>query len=65
MISLLKTAKKHPLTISVQFSVAFHIETSQLICNADQMTVFYVKLNTGLRWVKILSKVLRNTAIKT
>ena len=28
--------------------VAFHIETSHLICIANQMTGFYMKYNTGL-----------------
>ena len=31
-------------------SVAFHIETSHLICRANQMTGFYIKCNTGLKW---------------
>ena len=35
-----------------QPSVAFHIETSHLICCANQMTGFYMKRNTGLKWVK-------------
>ena len=34
-----------------QPSVVFHIETSHLICNANQMTGFHMKCNTGLRWV--------------
>ena len=34
-----------------QFSVAFHIETSQLICAANQMIVFYMKCNSGMNWV--------------
>ena len=33
-------------------SVAFHIETSHLICTANQMTGLYMKCNTGLKWVK-------------
>ena len=35
-----------------QPSVAFHIETNHLICLGNQMTGFYVKCNTGLKWVK-------------
>ena len=35
-----------------QSSVAFHMETSHLICSANQITVFYVKRNTRLKWVK-------------
>ena len=34
-------------------SVAFHIETSHLISIANQMTGFYRKCNTGLKWVKL------------
>ena len=36
-----------------QPSVAFHIETSHLISKANQMTGFYVKCNTGLKWVNL------------
>ena len=35
-----------------QSSAAFHIEPSHLICSANQMTGFYMKCNTGLKWVK-------------
>ena len=31
--------------------VAFHIETSHLFCSARQMASFYMKRNTGLKWV--------------
>ena len=34
----------------LQSSVAFHIETSHLICIANQMTVFYIKCSTRLKW---------------
>ena len=34
-----------------QPSVAFHIETSQLICTANQMNGFFMECNTGLKWV--------------
>ena len=33
-----------------QPSVAFHIKTSHLIFNANQMTGFFMKWNTGLKW---------------
>ena len=33
-------------------SVVFHIETSHLICCADQMTGFYMKCKTGLKRFK-------------
>ena len=35
-----------------QPSVAFHIDPSHLICVANQMTGFYMKCSTGLKWVK-------------
>ena len=34
-------------------SVVFHIESSHLICDAKQMTGFYIKCNTGLKWLDI------------
>ena len=34
-----------------QPSVAFHIETSHLICSVKQMTGCYTKRKTGLKWV--------------
>ena len=36
-----------------QSSVAIHIETSHLICIANEITGFYMESNTGLKWVKI------------
>ena len=38
---------------SFQSSVAFHTETSHLICSASQMTVFYMECNIGLKWVNL------------
>ena len=35
-------------------SVVFHIETSHLICTANQLTGFYMKSSTGLKWFNIL-----------
>ena len=37
----------------ISASVAFHIKTSQLICTANQLTGFYMKCNTRLKWVKL------------
>ena len=34
-----------------QPSVVFHIEISHLFCKAKQVTGFYIKCNTGLKWV--------------
>ena len=39
-----------------QSSVAFHIETSHLICNANQMIGFFMKCKTGLKWVNLQNK---------
>ena len=38
-----------------QPSVLFHIETSQLFCWAKQMAGFYIKRNTRLKWVNVMS----------
>ena len=35
----------------VQPKSAFHVETSHLICRANQMTGFYMKRNIGVKWV--------------
>ena len=32
-------------------SVAFHVEASHLFCRAKQVIGFYMKRNTGLKWV--------------
>ena len=40
------------LTLFIQPSVAFHIETSHLFCSAKQKTGFYMKCNIVLNWVK-------------
>ena len=37
---------------SFQLSVAFHIETSHLICSANLMSGFCMECNTRLKWVK-------------
>ena len=34
----------------IQPSAAFHIETSPIIYSAIQVTGFYMKSNTGLKW---------------
>ena len=39
------------LTDPFQPSVVFHIETSHWFCSAKQITGFYMKHNTGLKWV--------------
>ena len=36
-----------------QPSVAFHIETSHLICNVILTIGFYMRCNTGLKWIKL------------
>ena len=35
-----------------QSSVKFYIKTSHLICTVNQMTGFYMKWNTELKWIK-------------
>ena len=35
-----------------QPNVAFHIETSHLICCANQMNGFYMECDNRLKWVK-------------
>ena len=37
-------------------SVAFHTETSQFICNANQMTGFCMKGNTGVRGLSYIAE---------
>ena len=32
-------------------NVAFHLKNSHVICRANQMTGFYMKCNTGLKWL--------------
>ena len=36
-----------------QSTVAFHIETSRLFYRANQMVGFYMKRNTGLKWINL------------
>ena len=36
-----------------QPSVAIHLETSHLICSANQMTGFYMNCNPELNWVNL------------
>ena len=43
-----------------QPSASFHIETSYLVCSANQMTGFYMKRNTRLKWVKVPNSNLLN-----
>ena len=38
---------------SYRSSVAFHIKSSHLICTGNQMTGFYMKGNTGLKWIQV------------
>ena len=33
-------------------NVAFYIETSHFYCDSNQITGFYIKCITGLKWVK-------------
>ena len=44
-----------------QLTVAFHIQTSHLICSVNQVTCFNMKCNTWLRQVKIFSWIMFRT----
>ena len=46
-----------------QPSVAFHIETSHLIYTTDQMTDFFMKSNSGLKWVNSTCQILINGSV--
>ena len=46
-ISCKKTFKFNPFRLSI----VFHTETSHLIYTVNQITGFYMKCNTGLKWV--------------
>ena len=46
-----------------QSSVAFHTETSHLIYTANKMTGFYIKCNSGLRWVNSTCRILINGSV--
>ena len=46
-----------------QPSVAFHIETSHLIYTTDQMTGFFMKSNSGLKWVNSTCRILINGSV--
>ena len=36
-----------------QPSVAFYTKTSHMICGVNRMTGFYIKCNTGLKWINL------------
>ena len=50
----IETPKRLILLNPFQPSVAFQIETSHLICSANQVTGFYMKCNTGLKLFNLL-----------
>ena len=39
------------VNLPISTSVAFYVETRYFICSANQVTGFYMKCNTGLKWV--------------
>ena len=45
---------------SLTTNVPHHIEISQLTCNANQLTDFYLMGNTGRLWVKKMTSSFRN-----
>ena len=56
---ILSVAGCHISSNPSQPSVAFHRETSHLICSANQMTGFYMECNIGLKRAKIISHMTR------
>ena len=46
-----------------QFSVEFHTKSSHLFCRANQITGFYIKRNTGLKWVNIIAKLIQSVPL--
>ena len=63
---VIRSERSYPLTLihwatppitnvinQFQPSVGFHIETSHLKCTSNQMTGFYMKCNTWLKWVEV------------
>ena len=53
MCDLLVDARHYRVNL-FQPSVTFHVDTSHLIRNENQMTGSYMEYNTGLKWVKLL-----------
>ena len=53
--SVTKFKENFPLIIPLNSPVLFHIKTSYWFCRTKQMTGFYMKRNTRLKWVKIKS----------
>ena len=43
----------HYVMSLLQPNFAFFIETSHFMCAANQMTGFYIKCNSGLKWVNL------------
>ena len=38
----------------------YHLETSHLFCSVNQLTGFYMKFSTWLKWVNVLLNVILN-----
>ena len=51
MLEIIQVLMKILSINQLQPRVAFHIVTSHLTCSANQMTGFYIKCNTGLKWL--------------
>ena len=56
--SLQHEYRYYPFFNSIKPSVAFHIETNHLPGIANQMIGFYMKRNTGLKWITPLTIIL-------
>ena len=48
---------------SFQSSVAIHVETDHFFCRPKQMTGFYMKCNSGPKWVNNLTLLWRNERV--
>ena len=53
-VNFVKVPQSKKIVNPFQHSVAFYIETSHLICSVYQMTGFFMKCNTGLKWVNLV-----------
>ena len=54
-ILIIQVTSKHKDFNPFQPSVMLHIETIHLISPENQLTGFFMKRNTGLKWVKLFS----------
>ena len=53
VVGLTKTLRGSLLFVVKPFQPSVHIETSHLIIRANQITSFYMKRNTGMKWINM------------